>query len=301
MKEQTIGVIGAKSMVGSRTDEKLKEDFRLVEADLNSDISVDITNVASVNNFFRNYEFDTAILFSAFTDVDAAEKQRGDKNAACWQINVEGTKNVVDASEKYRRRLFFISTDFVYPGTSGPYSEDDPIGSDETKLSWYGITKIEAEKIVSKLSDYVILRISYPYRAKFEGKDDIAKRILRLYKENRLYPMFVDQNITPTFIDDIAPAIELLIDSGAKGNFHLASPEITTQYDFAKELLTVFGQDPAKLERASVVEFVKKPGATPRPTKGGLKVGKITSLGFTPTDWRDGIRKIYDQSNGQLL
>lgn len=301
MKKQTIGIIGAKSMVASRTDERLKEDFRLVEADLNSDISVDITDAASVNNFFENHEFDTIILFSAFTDVDAAEKQRGDENGVCWQINVEGTKNVVNAAKTHHRKLIFISTDFAFEGTNGPYGEDDPTGGDEAKISWYGKTKIEAEKIVSQLPNYIILRISYPYRGPFEDKDDIAKRIIRLYMENKLYPMFVDQNITPTFIDDIASAIKLLIDKNSNGNFHLASPSVTTQYDFARELLTVFGEDPGKLQKGSVLEYLKNPQATPRPNKGGLKVDKITSLGFTPTDWKDGIRKIYDQSNGQLI
>ena len=301
MKQQTIGIIGSKSMVGSRVCELLSNDYKLQEGDLKNDISIDITDPKSVNEFFENHEFEWAILFSAFTDVDAAEKQRGDKTGPCWRINVEGTKNVVAACQKYNRKLIFISTDFVFEGTQGPYGEDDPTGGDESKLSWYGTTKIEAEKIVSSLPDFIILRIAYPYRGKFEGKDDIVKRILRLYKEDRLYPMFVDQNITPTFIDDFAPVIKLLINSNAKGNFHLASPTLTTQYDFAKELLTVFGPDTLKLEKASVNEFMKRPGVTPRPTKGGLKVDKIKQLGFVPTNWQDGIRKIYDQSKGELI
>ena len=288
-------------MVGSRASEMLHADFHLIEADLNGDIGIDICDQKSVNDFFENHDFEAAILFSAFTDVDGAEKQREGKNGLCWQINVVGTRNVVDAYQKYNRKLIFISTDFVFEGIRGPYGEDDPIGKEESRLSWYGLTKIEAEKIVSTLDDFIILRISYPYRAKFEGKDDIAKRILRLYKEGKLYPMFADQNITPTFIDDLAPALTLLLDTNASGNYHLASPELTTQYDFAKELLTVFGQDSSKLEQASVVEFVKKPGATPRPTKGGLKVDKISKLGFIPTSWKDGIRKIYEQSKGELI
>ena len=57
---------------------------------------------------FKTYDFEWLILFSAFTDVDEAEKQRGDKNGACWNINVKGVKNIIDACQEKQRKL--IST-----------------------------------------------------------------------------------------------------------------------------------------------------------------------------------------------
>ena len=251
-------VVGSKSMVGSRFCELATADFNLVKADLHDHVSVDITRVDSLTSSFKNQKFEWLVLFSAFTDVDGAEEQRNDKNGACWQINVEGVKNVVGACLKYQRKLIFISTDFVFDGTGGPYSENDPMGPDLDKISWYGITKKEAEKIITKaLSKFIILRISYPYRGRFGKKDDIAKRVLRLYRGNRLYPMFTDQTITPTFIYDLSPALSLLLAENQTGIFHLASPTATTQYDFAKEVLGVFGEDPGRLRKGSQAEFLK--------------------------------------------
>lgn len=301
MAKDKIAVIGSSSMVGSRFCQ-LTRDFNLAKADLHSSVSCDITATSSVEDFFKNYKFSQVILFSAFTDVDEAEKQREDKNGSCWQINVEGTENIVQACQKYGRKLIFISTDFVFDGTKGPYNENDLTGSNLARVSWYGITKIEAEKtITNRLDNYIILRIAYPYRSKFAGKDDIAKRILRLYQKGQLYPMFADQTITPTLIDDLTPAVKLLITTDQKGIFHLASPTLTTQYEFAKILIAKFGGNPADVKKGSLAKFLKEPGRTPRPLNGGLKVDKIVKLGFMPTSWQEGIEIIYQQSRGKLI
>lgn len=286
-------------MVGSRFCE-LATNFEIIKADPSGEIPIDITNKNSVQNLFQNHSFNVAILFSAYTDVDGAENQRNDKNGPCWQINVLGTQNVISACQDYKRKLIFISTDFVFDGNFGPYSEDDPPGPDLNEVSWYGISKIEAEKNVKTLNEFIILRIAFPYRANFAGKDDIVKKILRRYQEVKLYPMFVDNFFTPTFIDDLAPAIELLVTKNQKGVFHLASPTTTNWYDFAKEVLSIFASDPNQIKKGSIIEYLKK-NPVPRPLNSALKVEKIKNLGFTPTDWKKGIRIIHQQSGGKLI
>ena len=293
---KTAGVIGAGSMVGSRFCELSK--LVITPGDFPN---IDITQKESISYFFKN-PFEWAILFSAYTAVDEAEKQRDDKNGSCWQINVVGLTNVVEACLARNKKLIFISTEFVFDGTSGPYPEIESTGQDKAKMGWYGITKLEGEKTIkARLENFLIVRITYPYRGTFGGKPDFAKKILQKYKEGTLYPMFDDQIWTPTFIDDVAPAIDLLVTSGRSGIYHIASPKVTTPYRFAQELVTVLGLGPEKVEKGSLREFLKRPGTTPRPAKGGLKVGKIVKEGFVPTSWQAGIREIYKQSKGQLI
>ena len=295
-------VIGASSMVASRFCDLAKNHLALVKGDLNGKISIDITREKSVSDFFKNHKFDWVFLFSAFTDVDEAEKQRSSKSGLCWKINVEGVKNVVSECKKNKKNLLFISTDFVFDGARGPYDENSPQGGDLDKVSWYGITKLEAEKLIGKnLNKYIILRISYPFRGPFKEKDDQVKRILRLYDAGNLYPMFSDQTITPTFIDDLAPAISILINKNQNGIFHLASPRTTNHFEFAKKVLEIFGREPAKLEKGSIVDFLKNPSATPRPINAGLKVEKLIKLGFLPTDWEKAIEVVFSQSGGRLI
>lgn len=297
-----LAVIGSSSMVGSRFCEQWPDPDNLIKADLNGNPSVDITSLESVSRFFQDNDFSTAILFSAFTDVDGAEEQRNDKKGICWKINVDGVKNIVQACKEHDRNLVFISTDFVFDGQNGPYDETAPVGPNMEYVSWYGISKIEAEKrVASALKDFIILRISYPYRAHFEGKDDFFKKILNLYKENKLYPMFDDQIMTPTFIDNLAPAVETILKSGQTGIFHIASPTQTTPYKITRKLIEVTGGDPNITQKGSIIDFLRGEGKTPRPVKGGLKVDRIEKLGFSPTPWEEGIDEIYQQSKGEPI
>lgn len=299
---EPVAIIGASSMVASRFCDLVKKDLKFVEGDVSGKNPIDITSATSTLNFFKKNDFNSVILFSAYTDVDSAEAQRGDKAGICWKINVEGVKNIAMACKKFNRKLIFISTDFVFDGLNGPYAEDAPVGKNPKLVSWYGITKIEGEKIIKKtLKDVIILRISYPYRGKFEEKEDVLKRIVKMAQKGSLYPMFADQKITPTFIDDLAPVIKLLLEEDQSGIFHVASPKVTTQYDLTKKTLSVFNFKNIKVEKGSLKSFLKIKGRTPRPINGGLKSQKISELGFTPTDWENGIKIVYNQSKGKLV
>lgn len=288
-------------MVGSRFCE-LQNSFSLTQADLNGQIALDITNKESILNFFSSYDFDIVVLFSAFTGVDAAERQRNDKTGLAWKINVDGLKSTVDACQKYHKKLVFISTDFVFDGVNGPYSESAPRAMNADRVSWYGITKIKGEEEIEKtLQDYLIVRISYPYRSEFKGKNDFARSILEKYDIGKLHPMFTDQLFTPTFADDVAPALKLLIDGNHNGIYHIASPKTTSPYEFARYLLLKFQKGSDSLKSSSLVEFLKKTGSTPRPVKGGLKTEKIEELGYLPTSWQRGIDNMYIQLHSALI
>ncbi|HSX18676.1 MAG TPA: sugar nucleotide-binding protein [Candidatus Saccharimonadales bacterium] len=293
-----LAIIGASSMIAQQAIEQFEgeKDVELIKADLSGENPIDLTNEQSVDEFFKTKDFTHAVLFSAYTDVNGAEKQRGEKEGICWKINVEGVKHTVNACKKYHKKLVFFSTDFVYDGTSGPYKEDDPVGPDMDKVSWYGITKIEAEKIIQEnleTDSYLIIRISYPYSGVDTGKEDLVLRTLHYFKkEGKLYPMYDDQVITPTFIADIEPALQVLINKNKAGIYHLASAQTTTQYDFAKKLLTHYTGKSVELERGSLKEALAQEGSTPRPLNGGLNVEKIESEGVLVTNWEQGIEKV---------
>ena len=291
---KTLGIIGSGSMVASQACSQFEKDgTNLVKADLNGLIKIDITNPDSVEAFFNENNFDYAVLFSAFTDVNGAEKQRDDKEGICWKINVEGLKNVADATYKFNKKLIFFSTDFIFDGTSGPYLEDDPVGTDMQKVGWYSKTKIEGENYIKenmKPEDFLIIRISFPFSGKDVGKEDFALKTVNLHKSGSLYPMYDDQIITPTFIPDIAPALTALIEADKSGIFHLASPETTTPYDFSKYLLSKFEGKDIEVEKGSLQKQLDE-GGIPRPLKSGLKTDKIEQV-FKPTTWQEAIDKL---------
>lgn len=292
----TIAVVGAESLVGSRFCELAKNSFRLIKTEKDN---LNILNTQALSKFFANNQFDYLILFAAFTDVDAAEKERGQKEKLCWKLNVECALNIGKLSKKYARKLIFISTDFVFDGQAGPYSETDKTGGNLEKISWYGITKLEAEKGLSEiLEDLISIRISYPYRTNFPSKLDFARSILEKYRKGNLYPLYSDQKFTPTFVDDLYSAVESIIKSGKTEIFHVASPKVTTPYDFAKLLLEKFEGKSVEIKEGSIRENMQKTTFVPRPVFGGLASSRISSLGFTPTNWQEGIEKLVSQIRG---
>ena len=145
---------GTDGMVGSRFVElSPRKNF----LHLPSEIQMDLTDRDTLKEVFGNYNFSVVINFAAYTNVNEAEKQRGDKEANCWQVNVEGVKNLVDQINPIVTHFIQISTDMVFSGrddNQGPYSENELPEEDAEKLTWYGYSKAEADRYVrEKLAD----------------------------------------------------------------------------------------------------------------------------------------------------
>lgn len=241
---------------------------------------------------------DTLIHFAGFTNVDAAESQHGDTTGSCWQLNVEATKKLVKACQKLNLKIVYISTDFVFGGDSGPYSEEGKVAGFESEISWYGWTKLVGEEAVKDARvDFLIVRTSYPFRANFSGKADFVRNIIERFKNNNLYPLFYDQFLTPTFVDDFVKALDLLIREDQQGTWHVVDNTTLSAFDAAVVIAKVFGFDNKKIQKTSILEFGKKnPTAAKRPVAGGLKNDKLRK--FLRTAAQNGVDM---QDFGQAL
>lgn len=117
-----------------------------------------------------------------------------------------------------------------------------------------------------------------------------------LYDEGKLYPMFSDQKMTPSFIDEIAKVLYLLVEEKKTGIFHVASTIVATPYEFASYLLEKARGAKGVVKEGSLVEFMKTPGRTPRSIFGGLKT-EITQrqLGITLMTWKEALDEFVRQ------
>ena len=261
MKEKIIGT-GLSGLVGSRIRELLKDTYDFVDFSLDSGV-----NILEKDNLVRRVEKEKAthlLHLAAFTDVKGAQEQKGDKEGSCYKVNVLGTRNVVTAAQQCGLHLISISTDYVFEG-----SDEKKIYSEEDKpnpKTWYGYTKYLAEEEVrSKLKDALIARIAFPFRAKFDIKKDFIKVILERFELDTMYPMFADQMITPTFIDDIAQALKFLLSKRESGIYHVVGSSFVTPYDVAKVIAKVFGFQEEKVKKGSYKDYVQKLGWAPWP------------------------------------
>lgn len=295
-----ILVIGASGMVASRVVDLIKNKFEIIPAD---EKTLDLTNQESINKYFEDSNFDAIINFAAFTNVDAAEAERDNKEGLVWRLNVGGPKHLSEICKNKNIFLIHISTDFVFPGNEvnpGPYEENALLPENTEGLGWYGWTKNRAEKEVTDSGvRYAIIRYGYPFRAaSFDLKKDWARNLISLYDEQKLYPLFTDQIQSILFIDDLASPMAKIVEEEIEGIFHIASSDTTTPFDAGSYLLEKHAGKPVELQKGSMVEFLKAPGRTPRPRLGGLIVEKTEErLGMKFRNWREMIDEFISQSN----
>lgn len=254
MSKQQILTTGATGLIGSRFIEMFENKYEVFNMDLTT--GVDITKVETFAPFIESHpEAKFLIHLAAFTDTSQAFAQTGDKDGICYKVNVEGTKNISDVCKAHGIHLIHVSTDFVFDGTKeSPYSETD----DTSPIEWYGKTKAMAEDVVKESgAEYTIVRLSYPYRANYDLKPDLVKKIRAGLESGKLYPQFNDSIITPTFIDDIVRSFDKIIEKKVPGILHIVGSDSMSPYALAKKVAIAYGFDEAVVKEGSLVEYLK--------------------------------------------
>lgn len=283
MKKTKVLVTGANGLVGSRFVE-MSRSFELFTPDSKE---LDITNADLVKSYIEKTNPDWIVNFAAFTDVNASETQVGDLSGSAWKINVDGVQNLLNGFKS--KNFIQISTDMVFPGDltfPGPYSESDTPPDKSDKLTWYGWTKNRAEKIVTDRGGS-ILRIIYPVRSSFSGKLDYIRGALQKFVDGKMYPLFFDQQICISFIDEVVEALQKIIETDANGVFH-SSSDTTSPHELISYIIKELGEDPDLVKSASIHDFLatqKNPNRYP--VWGGLKTKQTEeSLDIHCSTWQ---------------
>lgn len=283
---------GLSGLVGSRIVELLP-DFEF--KDLSRKNGVDVSIKEQIFGAISNSSASTILHLAAFTRVDDAEKEKDlQEKSTVWKINVLGTKNVLEACEKFNKKIIYLSTDMVFPGDKElpyKYSEDDQTGA----ANFYAKTKEEAEKLVEKATcPWVILRIAYPYRAKFE-KEEYVRVFKRLLNENKKITAVSDHYFTPTFIDNLSDVIKLIIKNDLTGKYHIGGSEVISPYEAAIKIAKVFNLNKNLIEKTTRDAFFKE--KAPRAYNLSLNNDKIEKLGIRLSTFEEGLNKIKNQLN----
>ncbi len=286
---------GLSGLVGSRIVELLKDKFEFVDFSLDTDVNIlDKENLTTA--FEKNKDAVAVLHLAAFTDTNAAWEQRGDKSRLCYQLNVEGTRNILELVQKYNQYFIYISTDFIFDGNkTTPYTETDI----PAPIEWYGETKYLGEKLILKSGylNYNISRITYPYRANFDPKVDIIRKVLTKLQDKEEVKMFSDQICTYTFIDDIAYALGYFLKNKNTGIYHLVGSSSHSPYDMAKLVASIFGLDQNLVKPSSLKDYIKSQPEGNRPWQKFLITSnqKVTNLGLSFKTLNQGLEEIKKQ------
>jgi dTDP-4-dehydrorhamnose reductase len=293
-----ILVTGASGLLGSKVAElAFSEGYEVYSAynqhtiNYGSPVRMDLTDLDFCRRVFENVRPEAVVHSAALTNVDLCEVEK----ETAWRINVYGTELIARLCKEFNCFMVFISTDYVFNGEKGLYSE----GDQPDPINYYGYTKLKAEEAVrSILNDYCIIRTSVVFGSKpAAGKINFALWVLESLKQKRRINVVMDQINSPTLNTNLAEAILEILDRKLTGLYHIAGATPISRYDFACLLAEEF-----KLEKELIQPITsdKINWVAKRPKNASLNVAKAQrSLKKKPLDIRDAIRILREELKNQ--
>ncbi|MBK7228220.1 MAG: dTDP-4-dehydrorhamnose reductase [Ignavibacteriales bacterium] len=281
--KKRILVVGANGMLGQRVLElySSNNDFELLATSVedklvfeNIDyVQSDISNRNEIKKAIYDFCPDFIINAAAYTNVDKSESER----ELTWKINVKGVEYLSDAARVLDSHLIHISTDYIFDGKDGPYTENDI----PNPLGYYARTKLASENTLKiSGSRNTILRTNVLYGTAKFSRPDFVKWVvdsLRAKKEIRIVD---DQINNPTFIDDLVQGINKVVELRKEGIYNIGGDEFLSRYDFTIMIAEFFKLDKSLIKRIKT-EDLNQPAR--RPLKSGLITIKAQSeLGYKP-------------------
>jgi dTDP-4-dehydrorhamnose reductase len=190
---------------------------------------------------------------------------------------VKAVEYIAEAARVIDAHLIHISSDYIFNGKNGPYSENtipNPIG-------YYGRTKLASENAL-KISGaiYTILRTNVLYGTAPDSRPDFVKWVVESLRNKKNIRIVIDQINNPTFIDDLVQAISKIIEFGRTGIYHIGGREFLSRFDFTNIIADYFHLDKSLVTPITTEELNQR---AKRPLKSGLITLKAeTELGYKP-------------------
>ena len=278
-----ILITGSNGMLGQRAVQfySSKENVELLATSVEEKsvvnsveyISSDIKNRDSIKKVIHDYCPDFIVHTAAFTNVDISEKLRED----AWKINVKGVEYIAEAARALDAHIIHISTDYIFDGKDGPYSENakpNPVG-------YYGRTKLASENTL-RISNtfFTILRTNVLYGIALNSRPDFVRWVVNSLRNNEQIRIVKDQINNPTFIDDLVQAINKIVEFRKTGVYNIGGKEFLSRLDFTNRIADYFNLSKSLIFPITTEEL-KQPAR--RPLKSGLLILKAeTELGYKP-------------------
>jgi dTDP-4-dehydrorhamnose reductase len=233
---------------------------------------LDLTNLVEVAQFVRKVRPHAIVHAAALADLDTCETQKD----LAWRTNVDAARMLAAVARELGSRLVHISTDMVFDGKRGNYSEDDPA----EPISYYGYSKRAAEDdVLRAYPEALVVRVALLYGFPVAGGRSFSAEIYRSLRTGLKAKVFADQFRSPIWAGNAAAGIMELARTQRSGIFHLGGSERVSRADFARELARQMAGDMQLLEEISMYEFK---WLVPRPQDVSLNSGRARQILKTP-------------------
>ena len=286
-----ILITGSNGLLGQKLLHKLKNDSsvqliatskggnRVSNQDGYTYFDLDITNNTAVAQLVASEKPQVVINTAAMTNVDLCEDER----KACDALNVDAVKYLADACAIIDAHLIQISTDFIFDGEDGPYTEEDK----PNPLSYYGLSKLKSEQLLQSHSvKWTVLRTIIV----FGVGEKLSKGNIVLWAKGALEkgdPLNIidDQFRAPTLAEDLADICILAAKKKAFGIFNASGKDIMSIYEIVERIAKHYGNSTDNLNKISTTILKQKAG---RPPKTGFILDKSRNeLGYNPHSFEE--------------
>ena len=241
--------------------------------------SLDITNEKEVSQVLNLHQPDVVFNTAAMTNVDLCEDER----VLCDKLNVDAVGFLANLCLEIDAHLIHISTDFIFDGEDGPYSEKDI----PNPLSYYGKSKYKSEKLLNNhFCKSSILRTI----VLFGVAENLTKSNIVLWVKDQLENLnkiniIDDEFRAPTLAEDLAEACVLVAKKKAFGIFHICGKDLMSIYDMVVVIANFYNFDVRLINRISTKTLNQK---AKRPPKTGFILDKaINKLGYNPHSFEE--------------
>lgn len=278
-----ILIFGSNGMLGQRAVEFYLnyKNIELLSSSLENEsvtpkvdyICCDITERSQVKKIIYDFCPDFILNAAAYTNVDLSESER----ESAWKLNVKAVEYIAEAARAIDAHIIHLSTDYIFDGKNGPYSENDT----PSPVGYYGRTKLASENAL-KLNGVknTIIRTNVLYGIAKNSRPDFVRWVVNSLRAGKEIKIVTDQINNPTFIDDLVQAVNKIIDFKKEGIFNIGGKEFLSRYEFTLQIADYFNLD-KKLIKPIKTSDLNQPAR--RPLKSGLLTIKAqTELDYKP-------------------
>ncbi len=279
-KTQKILITGANGLLGFHLTRVMSEKYSILATDIQDHSftsgfnyrPLDISCREDIFTVCSDFKPDIILNAAAYTNVDDCETNV----ETAFLVNARGPLFLAEWCLQNRAKLIHISTDYIFNGQNGPYKETDT----PDPVSVYGLTKLAGEAQIRRLlSNYLIVRTNVLFGKGPTEKASFVRWVVDSLRAQRLIHIVDDQYNNPTWSDDLASAVRVLLEINLTGVINYGGLDYMNRYEFARLICRVFDLDTGLINPVSTERLAL---AAPRPLKGGLDISRIKTIPGIP-------------------
>ena len=287
-------VLGGSGLIGHAIVKKSKNEFDVLTTYYRNSVAID--NVNSFECYFpndldkleevvRKEKPDVTVNTMGYSNIDFCESNKNNTE----MLHVETTERICNICESNDSKQIFLSSDYVFDGEKGDYSENDI----PNPVNFYGLSKLKAEQLILKSPINTVIRTSviydWDYRARFFNS------VIKNLQNNQEFKATTDVYNSVTLLDNLVESIFKVIKLDQNGIFHVADSTCMNRYEFAKIIAKKFQLDEKLIKTVSVQDDSKN--IAKRPKNACLNNSKAKKeLGLNFGTIEEGVNMVFMKS-----